>query len=84
MVSSEDITEEVIDRIVKVMKMTKGNTKVSIHPIPGEEKEGYADRFIARIIAANMITRGAGPTFDNPLIREYCFTGRIPKECDEK
>ena len=84
MVSSEDITDEVIGRIVKVMKLAKDNTKISVHPIPEEERDGYADRFIARIIAANMITRGAGPTFDNPLIREYCFTGKIPKECDEK
>jgi len=77
-----EITEEVIERIEKVLILTN-HQKISSNPTELKQTD-FALRFIARITAANMLTRSAGPIFDNPLIREYCFTGRLPKKCFEE
>lgn len=76
------ITEEVVDRIEKVLKLMN-ISNISSSPLPEENQENWSIRFIAQVQATALIRKGDGGVFSHPLIQEYCLTGKLPEKCFE-
>ena len=76
------ITEEVVDRVEKILKLMN-ISKTSSSPLPEEKQEDWNLRFMAQMQATSLIREGGGGVFGHLLIREYCLTGKLPKNCFE-
>lgn len=75
------ITEDVIDRVEQILKLT-GITEISSSPLGDiKDQKNHNLRFLAYVQATVLIRHGNGGVFGHPLVREYCLTGKLPKEC---